>query len=99
MFQQLKDSNDPQAIAFADYKQYSPSYNAPASFIGKPIVVDGKTIAILAAQLSIEDVNSIMKERGGLGISSPIMVQRTERGPSDGVGPGCSDIVNLATHS
>lgn len=69
LFQQLKNSNDPQAIAFADYKQYSPSYNAPASFIGKPIVVDGKTIAILAAQLSIEDVNSIMKERGGLGES------------------------------
>ncbi|QBJ62058.1 methyl-accepting chemotaxis protein [Pseudoalteromonas sp. DL-6] len=69
LFQQLKNSNDPQEIAFADYKQYSPSYNAPASFIGKPIVVDGKTVAILAAQLSIEDVNSIMKERGGLGES------------------------------
>ncbi|CAD2223056.1 Methyl-accepting chemotaxis protein-like protein [Pseudoalteromonas sp. 3J6] len=69
LFQQLKDSSNPQTIAFADYKQYSPSYNAPASFIGKPIVVDGKTIAILAAQLSIEDINSIMKERDGLGES------------------------------
>ena len=69
LFRQLKDSSNPQKIAFADYKQYSPSYNAPASFIGKPIVVDGKTVAILAAQLSIEDINSIMKERDGLGES------------------------------
>ncbi|WP_017218348.1 methyl-accepting chemotaxis protein [Pseudoalteromonas sp. NJ631] len=69
LYRELKDSTDPTISAFADYKQYLPSYNAPASFIAKPIVVNGQTVAIVAAQLSIDAINAIMTEREGLGES------------------------------
>ncbi|WP_404340760.1 methyl-accepting chemotaxis protein [Pseudoalteromonas mariniglutinosa] len=69
LYRQLKTASDPNITLFADYKQYLPSYNAPASFIGKAIVINGETVAILAAQLSIDDINAIMKEREGLGQS------------------------------
>ncbi|RXF02529.1 methyl-accepting chemotaxis protein [Pseudoalteromonas sp. PS5] len=69
LYQELKQVTDPSVSAFADYSQYLPSYNAPASFIGKPIVMDGQIVAIIAIQLSIDAINAIMTEREGLGDS------------------------------
>ncbi|WP_440054751.1 methyl-accepting chemotaxis protein [Pseudoalteromonas sp. T1lg65] len=69
LYQQLKTSNDPNTISFVDYANYLPSYNAPASFLAKPIIRNGETVAIIAVQLAIEDLNQIMSEREGLGQS------------------------------
>ncbi|MEI5639920.1 MULTISPECIES: methyl-accepting chemotaxis protein [unclassified Pseudoalteromonas] len=69
LYQQLKSQTDATVTGFADYQQYLPSYNAPASFIGKPIVNNGEVVAIIAVQLSIDAINAIMTEREGLGDS------------------------------
>jgi len=50
-----------------DFKQYVPSYNAPASFIAAPIVDGGQTIGVLMFQMPLDKISKIMSERVGLG--------------------------------
>lgn len=52
-----------------DFAPYAPSKDAPASFIAQPVVSNGKVEAIVALQLSLESINSIMQEREGMGES------------------------------
>ena len=60
-------SDSPGKAVFADYEQYLPSYNAPASFIAAPILESGKTIAVAIFQMPIDTLNGIMGERNGRG--------------------------------
>ena len=51
-----------------DFKPYAPSNNAPAAFIGKPILDDsGRVEMVVALQLSIDHLNEAMTDRDGLG--------------------------------
>lgn len=54
-------------ISISDMRTYAPSANAPAQFLAAPIKENGKTISILAFQLSIDAINKIMTERSGMG--------------------------------
>ncbi|QTD48931.1 methyl-accepting chemotaxis protein [Sulfidibacter corallicola] len=62
-----RDSHD--AYHLVDYSQYTPSYEAPASFLAAPIVVDGQKIGVLAFQIPLDRIDLIMRERTGLGES------------------------------
>ncbi len=52
---------------FVDMKPYSPSNNAPAMFLGMPVIRDGETQAVLVFQVSDDAVNKVMKYRQGYG--------------------------------
>ncbi len=52
-----------------DMKPYAPSNNAPAMFLGTPIVIDGEINSILVFQISDRDINKIMQFRKGYGPS------------------------------
>lgn len=56
-----------QGAATVDFEPYAPNNNEPAGFAGYPIRRDGKIIAILAVQLSVDNINEIVQERTGLG--------------------------------
>ncbi len=51
----------------SDMKPYAPSAGAPAIFAAAPVQQNGRTIAIVAVQLSIDSINAVMAERAGLG--------------------------------
>ncbi|MBU0549980.1 methyl-accepting chemotaxis protein [Myxococcota bacterium] len=53
--------------AFSDFHLYTPSYEAPAGFLGVPILQDGAPIAALIVQLPLEPITEVMSERTGLG--------------------------------
>lgn len=56
-----------ESVALEDFKPYSPSYDAPASFIASPIY-DGKTLeGILIFQMPVGRINEIMGQSSGLG--------------------------------
>ena len=55
--------------SYVDMQPYAPSNNAPAMFLATPIVNDGKTVAVLAFQISDEEINKIMHFRAGYGSS------------------------------
>jgi methyl-accepting chemotaxis protein len=51
----------------ADFAAYAPSNDMPAAFIAKPVIHNGKTELVVALQLSLEAINTIMQEREGMG--------------------------------
>ena len=53
--------------ALSDMEAYAPSNGAPAMFVANPITDNGKTIGVLAFQISNSAINSIMQERAGMG--------------------------------
>ena len=54
-------------VALSDTKPYAPSAGAPAMFVAAPITDNGKIVGVVALQISIDAINSIMQERSGLG--------------------------------
>jgi len=57
------------SYGLADFAPYAPSNGTPAAFIAQPFVVDGKVELIVALQLSLEAINTIMQQRDGMGES------------------------------
>ena len=54
-------------FGMADFEPYAPSNGDPAAFVAKPVVYDGKVELIVALQLPLGAVNSIMQQRSGMG--------------------------------
>lgn len=50
-----------------DFAPYAPSNNEPASFIGQPLMVGEQVVLIVALQISLDSINSIMQQRDGMG--------------------------------
>ncbi|MGE3171336.1 MAG: methyl-accepting chemotaxis protein [Planctomycetota bacterium] len=73
LFRKLQAAPAGEAV-FADFAQYAPSYDAPASFLGTPIDRDGKRLGYLVFQMPIGHVNSIMGLRDGLGETGEVVL-------------------------
>ncbi len=56
-----------RAFGMADFAPYEPSNNEPCAFVAQPVVSEGKVQLIIALQLPLDAVNSIMTERSGMG--------------------------------
>ncbi|QTA79865.1 Methyl-accepting chemotaxis protein, double Cache and HAMP domains-containing [Desulfonema limicola] len=56
-------------FAIADFEPYAPSNNEPAAFIAQPLVNRGNIEVVVALQISIDSINTIMQERTGMGKS------------------------------
>ena len=54
-------------VIIADFEPYLPSYEAPASFAATPIVKDGVTEGVLIFQMPLEQINTVMSSRAGMG--------------------------------
>lgn len=57
----------PGTAILTDYKQYFPSYEAPASFIASPVFDGDKRIGVVAFQMPLDRLSNIMAERSGMG--------------------------------
>lgn len=53
--------------ALVDFSPYAPSGNKPAAFYGAPLSIDGQVVAVLAIQVSLDEINGIMQDRVGMG--------------------------------
>jgi len=56
-----------QQFEFMDFSPYAPSNNEPSAFIAMPLISNGQIDMIIALQLSIDSINSIMHQRAGMG--------------------------------
>ncbi len=54
-------------VYFSDFAPYAPSNNEPAAFIAAPIISKGIQAGVVALQVSLEKVQSVMSIRSGLG--------------------------------
>ena len=57
---QLRSNSDIEKASFIDFKNYRPSYGAPAAFVGIPITEGAATIGALVLQLPVAEINKIM---------------------------------------
>ena len=53
-----------QGVAVVDFEHYDASFGEPSAFLAAPIVVDGEIRAVVAGQLSIDDLNSTLTSSG-----------------------------------
>ncbi len=71
-------------FGFSDFAPYAPSNGEPAAFIAQPVVYNGQVQFIVALQLSLDSINTIMKQREGLGktgesyLVGPDMLMRSD---------------------
>ncbi len=67
VFRRANQASNKDFVVLVDYESYTPSYEAPASFIASP-VFDGDTkVGVAIFQMPIDRLNHIMAERAGLG--------------------------------
>ena len=66
-------------FGIADFEPYAPSNGEPAAFIAQPVVHNGNVEIVVALQLSIEAINSIMQERSGMGKTGETYLVGTDK--------------------
>ncbi len=66
-FRKANASGSADTVVFTDFKQYFPSYEAPAGFVASPIYRDDQKLGVLIFQFPIDRLNTIMKTRAGMG--------------------------------
>lgn len=63
------------AFTFTDFRPYAPSHGAPASFIASPVFDDaGTRIGVIAFQMPIDVINTLMQQAAGLGETGEILL-------------------------
>ena len=67
VFKQANQLQDQDAVVFADFENYTPSYEAAASFIASPIFLEDKKIGIAIFQMPLKRISQITSNRDGLG--------------------------------
>ncbi|MGE0084224.1 MAG: methyl-accepting chemotaxis protein [Desulfococcaceae bacterium] len=60
---------DTKKFTFADFAPYAPLDGKPVAFIAQPVLSGEKAEIVVALQISIDTINSFMKERSGMGKS------------------------------
>ncbi|GHG62868.1 chemotaxis protein [Alishewanella longhuensis] len=75
LYQAVK--SQPERLLMADFSPYAPSNNEAAAFLGKRINLGGDAI-VVAAQLSIDKINSVMQIRAGMGQSGETYLVGTD---------------------
>ncbi|MBA6230730.1 MULTISPECIES: methyl-accepting chemotaxis protein [unclassified Colwellia] len=63
-----KVSNN-KSFAMSDFSRYAPSNNEPAGFIALPYTNRSGVEIVIALQLSIDEINYLMQQRSGMGVS------------------------------
>ncbi|MDT0594975.1 methyl-accepting chemotaxis protein [Glaciecola petra] len=71
-FRASKDLTGPNQYVLIDYAQYTPSYEAPASFIASPVYKYGNQVGSLIFQMPLDTISSIMSQRKGLGETAEV---------------------------
>ncbi|MFK7816951.1 MAG: methyl-accepting chemotaxis protein [Gammaproteobacteria bacterium] len=66
-YKQANELNTKGEFVLLDYQQYSPSYEAPASFIATPIFDGSRKIGVLIFQMPLDKITTIMQSRNGMG--------------------------------
>ena len=64
VYERAMAMDDPGATALTDYDRYTPSYEAPASFIATPVQAYGSTVGAIIFQMPIDAINDIMTVGG-----------------------------------
>lgn len=68
-FRAARDATKPGEIFYFDFKPYAPSADVPASFIATPVFEGDQKVGVLAFQMPIARINTVMQLSKGMGES------------------------------
>lgn len=71
-FKAVRKASNKDSYHIVDYGQYTPSYEAPASFIASPVFKYGSQVGVLIFQMPLDSITSVMSERQGLGETAEV---------------------------
>ena len=91
-FRQAKELGKGE-FAFVDFEQYTPSYEAPASFIASPIFQDEKRVGVAIFQMPVDRILQVMSRREGLGETGETLLVGTDHQMR------CDSFLEPETHS
>jgi len=63
LFQELQNSANPDDVIMTDFVPYGPSRGEAASFVGSPIMINGRNVGALVYQLPLERLNDLMQRQ------------------------------------
>ncbi|WP_135081923.1 methyl-accepting chemotaxis protein [Terasakiella sp. SH-1] len=70
VYREVSNAPKPDTLIFKDFAPYAPSYDAPASFIGRPVFDEkGGFSGVLIYQMPIGEINGILQAADGMGES------------------------------
>ncbi|MEW6665069.1 MAG: methyl-accepting chemotaxis protein [Thermodesulfobacteriota bacterium] len=69
VFRKANAARGKDAVVLSDFAQYFPSYEAPAAFVASPVFNGGNKIGVVVFQFPIDTLNTLMKDRSGMGKS------------------------------
>ena len=68
-----------QQLQFTDFEKYEPSQNTPTAFLAQPIIIDNKIVVIVAAQLATTQLQVILEDYTGLGLTGDTYIVGNDR--------------------
>ena len=63
VFKDASTGSNTSYVKLIDFQAYTPSYEAPASFIASPIFDGAEKIGVLVFQMPVDNINSVMTSR------------------------------------
>ncbi len=66
-FREANQFTDRETVVLVDFEQYTPSYEAPASFIASPIFDGDEKVGVAVFQMPLDRITEVMAARAGLG--------------------------------
>ena len=60
-------AGDRDSVFLVDFKTYTPSYEAPASFAASPVIEDGECVGVAIMQMPLDRLSAVMENDAGLG--------------------------------
>ncbi len=66
-FREANQAKDKDAVILVDFEQYTPSYEAPASFIASPVFDGDRKVGVALFQMPLDRITQVMSLRAGLG--------------------------------
>lgn len=79
VYHEARQASTPGTVILEDFQRYEPSYGAPASFIGTPIFKDGEKIGVAVFQMPVDQINTIMSDTSGLGVTGETFLIAADR--------------------
>ncbi len=78
-FRRANALNSSDEFVLVDFEQYTPSYEAPASFIASPVFDGGKKVGVAMFQMPVDRIIEVMSQREGLGTTGETVLVGPDR--------------------
>ncbi len=78
VYRKAMEITEPGVVALSDFDSYAPSEGAAASFMAAPVIVDKRTVGVVAFQLPTDKLTAMFANQIGLGKTGQTLLVRAD---------------------